>query len=150
MVSDIEGSIQIKEATLIPPDEDFSGATVFLVADMSTIDTDNDDRDEHLRSADFFYTEKFPDMTFRSESFKKVADNKYTVAGALTFHGITKVVILDAIANKNVRSYDNKTIVGFKVNGIIKRTDFGIAITTPSAILSEEVMVRGNVIFEKE
>lgn len=149
MVSEIEGSLKITNATLTTPNEDFSDAAVSVEADMNTIDTDNDGRDTHLKGADFFDVEKFPVMTFKSETFKKTEDKKYVVTGPLTFHGITKNVILDVIANPGVQPWDNKTIVGFKITGKINRSDFGISASTPSAVLSDEVEIFANVIFAK-
>ncbi len=148
-VSDIQGSIKIKDATLTTSKEDFTDASVYLLADMTSIDTDNDNRDEDLRKPDFFDTAKYPDMTFQSNSFKKVSDNKYEVIGLLTFHGISKLTTLEVIASQSTQPWDKKQIVGFKVNGTIKRSDFGISPTTPEAILSDEVAIIANVIFAK-
>ncbi len=149
MVSEIEGSLKITKATLTTPNEDFTDAVISLEADMNTIDTDNDSRDTHLKGDDFFNVEKFPTMTFKSEVFKKTEDKKYEVTGQLTFHGITKNVKLDVIANPGVQPWDNKIIVGFKVTGKINRSDFDISVSTPSAMLSDEVEIFANVIFAK-
>ena len=150
MVSEIEGSVQIKEAALTTVNDDFSDASVSIKADMNTIDTDNDGRDEHLRSPDFFDTEKYPSLRFASSSFKKVGENKFEVTGPLIFHGITQTVTLDVIANPGTNPWDNKSIVGFKVSGKIKRKDFGIGMDTPGAVLSDEVDIKANVIFVKD
>jgi len=150
MVSEIEGSVQIHEAALKTVNDDFSDASVSIKGDMKTIDTDNDGRDEHLRSADFFDTEKYPSLRFASSSFKKVEDNKYEVTGPLIFHGITQTVTLDVVANPGTNPWDNKSIVGFKVSGKIKRKDFGIGMDTPNAVLSDEVFIKANVIFVKD
>jgi polyisoprenoid-binding protein YceI len=149
MVSEIEGSFKVKEATLVSQGNDFSNASVHVVADVGSVDTNNDGRDDHLRKPDFFDAEKYPDMVFKSHSFKKVSDTNYQVTGDLTFHGITKSVVLDATAGTNVNPYDNKPLVGFKVRGTINRTDYGISKDTPSALLSDEVEIRGNFIFVK-
>ena len=149
MVSEIEGSIKISEATLTTPNDDFTDASISLSADMNTIDTDNDGRDNHLKTEDFFNVEKFPVMTFKSESFKQSDGKKYIVTGPLTFHGITKNVSLGVIASPGVQPWDNKAIVGFKVSGTISRADFGISPSTPEALLSDEVTIIANVIFAK-
>ncbi|HZV69107.1 MAG TPA: YceI family protein [Saprospiraceae bacterium] len=149
MVSEIEGSLKITEATLSTPNDDFTDARVTLKADMSTIDTDNDGRDNHLKGADFFEVEKYPFMTFSSETFKKTDDKNYVVTGSLTLHGITKNITLNVIASPGVQPWDSKPIVGFKVQGKILRSDFGISASTPSAVLSDEVEIIGNVIFAK-
>lgn len=150
MVTEIEGSLKIREATLASQGEDFSDASVRIIADMNSIDTDNEGRDEHLRSKDFFDTEKFPEMLFVSNSFSKTEENTYKVSGDLTFHGITRPVVLDAIATVAVRPYDHKTIVGFKVKGEIRRTDFDISTETPGTLLGNEVSIKVNAIFVKE
>ena len=150
MVAEIEGSIVIREARLTTPNQDYTDATIYILADVNTIDTDNDARDEHLRSPDFFDAAKYPDLTFQSTTFKKVGENKYSVTGNLTFHGITKSVTMDVIAAEAIRPYDSKAVVGFKASGVIKRSDFDISASTPSAILSDEVQIKGNAIFVKE
>jgi polyisoprenoid-binding protein YceI len=150
MVSEIEGSVKITEATITSPKEDFSDASVYLVGDMNSIDTDNDARDEHLRTADFFDTEKYPTIIFKSTSFKKTDEHKYTVTGDLTFHGITKPATLEVIANLGINPYDNSTIAGFRVSGTIRRSDFGISTSTPSALLSDETNIMANVKFVKK
>jgi polyisoprenoid-binding protein YceI len=147
MVADIEGSFKIKEATITAPGEDFNDATVNFIADAGSIDTDNEMRDEHLKKADFFNTATYPDIVFKSSSFKKAGDKKYKMDGDLTFHGVTKPVTLDVLANTMVNPMDKKTVAGFKVTGVIKRTDFGIAASAPATLLSDEVSIRGNVKF---
>ena len=74
LVADIDGTFKIKEATITAPNADFADATVTFVADAASIDTDNDMRDEHLKGKDFFNVATYPDMTFKSRSFKKVID----------------------------------------------------------------------------
>lgn len=150
LVSEIEGSVKIKEATLTSPNEDFSDASIYLAGDMNSIDTDNDARDEHLRTADFFDTEKYPSFIFQSTAFKKVDEHKYTVSGQLSFHGITQKASLDVIANLGTNPYDNSSITGFRVNGTINRKDFGISTSIPFAILSDEVNIIANVKFVKK
>ncbi len=147
MVTDVEGSIKVSEASLVAAGDDFANASISVKGDMSSIDTDNDGRDEHLRAPDFFDVAKFPNVTFHSTTFKKISDTKYEVAGLLTLKSVSKQVIFDVTATKNIRPYDNKTIVGFRVNGTINRMDFGISKETPSTMLGEEVQIRGNVIF---
>jgi polyisoprenoid-binding protein YceI len=119
---------------------------VSLVIDAKSIDTDIEDRDEHLRSADLFDTEKYPTMTFKSTSFKKNGDKKYTLTGDFTMHGVTKQVTLEAVANNTFDTYSKKNVTGFRVTGVIKRLDYGIATTTPTAMLSDEVKLMANIV----
>ena len=148
-VSEVEGSFKIFDATINATNDDFTDATVSLSADAASINTDNEQRDTHLKSADYFDVAKFPTITFKSTSFKKVSEGKYKVIGNLTMHGVTKSVELDAIAATGVNPMSKKTIAGFKITGKIKRTDFGIATSTPSAMLGDEVTINTNAEFSK-
>ena len=150
MVSEIEGSMKIIEADLVSAGNDFTNASVSIRADVNSIDTDHEGRDEHLRSPDFFDAAAYPDLVFRSTSFKKLSDHKYLVEGTLSFHGVTKTITLEAEATTAVRPYDDKTVVGFRVHGTIKRTDFNISTGTPSTILEDTVEIKANVIFIKD
>ena len=149
MISEIEGSFQMKEAVLTTTSDDFSDATITMTADVKSINTEVGDRDKHLRTADFFDAEKYPDMVFKSTSFKKTGDKNYKIIGDLSFHGITKPVTLDAIAKMGTHPMTKKPIAGFKVTGIIKRSDFEIAKETLPAFLSDEVELTANVVFAK-
>jgi len=148
-ISEIEGTFKFREATITAPKEDFTDAALYLVIDANTLDTDNDDRDAHLKGPDFFDTSKYPEISFRSTSFKKTGDKKYAVTGDLTMHGITKPVTLETTANFGIHPQSNKPVAGFRVSGTIRRTDFGISPATPSAMLSDEVIIIANAQFSK-
>lgn len=151
MVSDVEGSFKIFDAKITGTKEDFSDAAVELTGDVNSINTENEQRDNHLKQADYFDAAKYPTFTFKSTSFKKVADKKFAVTGDLTLHGVTKQVVLDATYRGTVEHPMNKKqIAGFKVTGTIKRTDFGIAPSTPAAMLGDEVAFTGNAEFVKQ
>lgn len=147
MISEIEGSFKMTESTITAQKEDFSDAVVYMVADVNSIDTDVDERDTHLKSADFFDAAKYPSIVFKSTSFEKQTGNKYKVTGDLTFHGITKQVVLEAIANYATHPMTKKALAGFRVTGTIKRTDFGIAVSTPATMLGDEVNIVANAQF---
>jgi len=150
MISDVEGSFNSFDATITSSKDDFSDAVIELKADVNSVDTDNDQRDEHLRNPDFFDAAKYPSMTFKSKSFKKVADNKYKLVGDLTLHGVTKPVELDVIIKGPAEHpYSKKTVAGFKATGVLKRSDFLISKDTPSAMLSDEITIVANAEFVK-
>ena len=149
MVSDVEGSFKNVEASIISSKDDFSDAKVELSADVASVNTDNDRRDGHLKSADFFDAEKFPKMTFKSTSFKKTGANTYKVTGDFTIKGVTKTVVLDATLRGLNTSNPKKTIAGFKVTGTIKRKDFGIGTSMASATLGDDVALSANTEFVK-
>lgn len=151
LVSEVEGSFKNFDAKVTSTKEDLSDAVIELSADVASINTDNEDRDKHLKAPDYFDAEKFPKLTFKSKTFKKVEGKKYAVTGDLTLHGVTKTVTLDVVFNGTaVHPYTKKTIAGFKTTGKIKRTDFGIAASTPGAVLSDEVLINANTEFIKE
>jgi polyisoprenoid-binding protein YceI len=151
LVSDVEGSFKSLDAKIISSKEDFSDAVIELTADVNSIDTDSEQRDGHLKSPDFFDATKYGTFTFKSNSFKKTGDKKYTMAGDLNLHGVTKPVELEVtFRGTTVHPYSKKTIGGFKVTGRLKRSDFGIGTSTPGAVVSDEVVISANTEFTKD
>jgi len=151
LVSTVEGSFKTFEGKITSSKEDFSDAVIDVTADVNSVNTDNGQRDGHLKGPDFFDAEKFPTLTFKSKSFKKVEGKKYKLSGDLTLHGVTKPIVLDVTMNGPVvHPYNKKTIVGFKVSGTLKRSDFGIGSGTPSAVVSDEVEIKANAEFAKD
>ncbi len=150
MISDVEGSFKKATATLTTSKADFTDAVVEMTADAASISTDNEKRDGHLQSPDFFDVAKFPTLTFKSNSFKKGKDaNTYIVKGNLTMHGVTKPVSLTAVSRTGVNPMSKKDIAGFKITGKLNRSDFGIGGSTPGAIVSDEVLINANAEFVK-
>ncbi|HKC67109.1 MAG TPA: YceI family protein, partial [Bacteroidia bacterium] len=146
---DIDGSFKTFDAKFTSAKEDFSDAVFEFTADVNSINTDNDKRDGHLKSPDFFDVAKFPTLTFKSKTVKKVADNKYTIIGDMTMHGVTKTVSFDAVIRSGVNPMSKKTVVGVKVSGTVNRPMFGLGEKMPDAMLSENVIVRGSAEFSK-
>jgi polyisoprenoid-binding protein YceI len=139
-ISDFNGNFGKFETKITTSKADFSDAVVELSADVNTINTGNEMRDGHLKGADFFDTEKFPTLTFKSTTFKLVKGKNYKIEGDLTMHGVTKKVTLNAIHYGNVENPQNKkTVAGFKVTGVVKRSDFGVGAGFPAPGLSDEV-----------
>lgn len=108
-------------------DGNWTNPKINLVIKTASIDTDNEHRDEHLKSDDFFDVQKFPEMKFKSTSMKKVDDKMYKLKGYLTIKGITKEVELDAKYGGQIDDpQDGMTKAGFKITGDIDRYDFGL------------------------
>ena len=150
-VSEQEGSFKKFNSKITSAKEDFSDAVIELTADVNSIDTDNEKRDEHIKGADYLDAAKYSTLTFKSKSIKKVSDKKYKVTGDLTLHGITKPVELDVTYNGTiVHPKNQKKIAGFKITGLIKRSDFGIAPATPTGVLSDEITLLANTEFVKD
>lgn len=144
-ISDVEGSFKNFDIKVKSSKADFTDAVIELTADVASVNTDNEGRDKHLKSADFFDVEKYPTITFKSTSIKKVKGNMYAVAGNLTMHGVTKPVLLNATFNGTGENpMSKKTTAGFKVGGIIKRTNFNLAASTPAAMLGDNVTLIAN------
>lgn len=150
MVSDVDGMFKNFDASITSSKADFSDAVFRMTAQTNSIFTDNDKRDEHLKSADFFDAEKNPTVSFVSKSLKKSGKNGYKVTGDLTMHGITKPVTLDlTFAGPAENPMSKKTFAGFKVTGKVKRSDFALGGSMPTAILGEEVTIVANGEFTK-
>ena len=149
-ISDVDGLFKKFEATATGSAADFSDAVFELSADVSSIDTEVEMRDKHLRSADFFDVEKFPTMTYKSTGIKKVAENKYTLTGNLTLHGVTKPVTMDLWYRGTIVNPQSKTpTAGFQLTGTIKRSDFGIGEKFAPPMLSDEVKIKADGEFKK-
>jgi len=148
MISEVEGSFNTFTSTVTSSKDDFSDAVVEMTADVSSVNTDNTSRDNHIKGEDYFDAAKYPTITFKSTSFKKIDDKNYKVTGNLTMHGVTKAVELNAFCNTGTHPRTNKPVAGFKITGKIKRSDFGVGSSTP--MLGDEVKVNANAEFAKQ
>ena len=150
MVSNVDGKFKSFDVSVTSTKDDFTDAVIELSADISSINTDNDYRDNDLKSPNFFDAAKFPTLSFKSTSFTKVDAKNYKLKGNLTIHGVTKPVELDVVFNGTSQNPMNKkTVAGFRIKGNIKRKDFGVGDNTPAAVVSDEVEIDANVELDK-
>ncbi len=126
VISEVEGNFSDFEGTVTSMKPDFSDAAIFFSILVSSIDTDDENRDEHLRGEDFFKVEEFPTITFQSTSMKKIKENKYEVTGDLKMLGVTKEVSFNAKYGGTIKDPWGNTKAGFKITGAIDRTDWGL------------------------
>jgi polyisoprenoid-binding protein YceI len=126
VVSDVEGQFKTFSGKVVLDDADLTKSSVEFSVDVASIDTDNADRDKHLRSGDFFAADKHPKITFKSTKIKK-AGKAYKVTGDLTIRGVTKSVTLDVTLTDPVTNPWGKEVRGVKVSGKLKRQDFGVS-----------------------
>lgn len=151
MISQINGRFADFKAVVTTTKADYSDAKIVLTAKVSSIDTDVEARDNHLRSADFFDAEKYPTLTFVSTSVKKVGPKKGVVYGKLTFHGITKNVKLNVVFfGMLTNPMNNKETAGFQVTGVVKRTDYNLGPKFPNAMISDDINIIANVEFSPD
>jgi polyisoprenoid-binding protein YceI len=150
-INEIDGRFLSVDAKLNSSREDLSDAVISLDADIKSINTGNEMRDNNLKGPDCFDADKYGTLSFRSISFKKLDSKHFELVGDLTFHGVTRQVILNVVFNGTVISQMNKKFVsGFKISGAIKRSEFGIAPSYPTTVLSDEVTLDANAEFVKD
>lgn len=139
-ISEIYGAFGKFEATCTAEKADFTDAVIELSADIASINTGIEARDQHLQKSDMFDAEKYPTLNFKSTSVKKGKGKDLTVVGDLTLHGVTKSVTLTATYNGTVQHPMSKAdVAGFKVKGKIKRLDFGIGAELPTMMVGDEI-----------
>jgi len=125
-ISKVSGRFTKVQGTILVDEQDFSKSSVDVTIEASSINTDNEGRDKHLRSADFFDTDKIPTLTFKSVSVKEVAKGKLEVTGDFTMHGVTKRIVLPITNLGTAKSPFNDVRAGFEGSLVLNRGDYGI------------------------
>lgn len=148
VISTVTGTFKSFSGTATAESDDFDNAQIEFSIDAASIDTNNGDRDAHLKSADFFDVSNYPTITFKNGSLKKGADS-YILSGELTLHGITKKIDLDVEYGGTVKDPWGNTKAGFEVTGKINRKEFGLtwnaATETGGVLVGEEIKLHINV-----
>jgi polyisoprenoid-binding protein YceI len=126
VISEVEGSFKKFTGSLVSAKPDFTDAQIDFAVDINSINTDNDMRDKHLKSDDFFNAEQYPNMTFKGTSLTKVSGNKYVLAGNLTIRNVTKPVKFDVTYGGTAKDGYGNTKAGFKATSTINRFDYGL------------------------
>lgn len=142
MFTNVSGKFKTYDAEITTEDDDFTKSEISFSADINSIDTNNTDRDNHLKSADFFDAENHPKLTFKSSSLTKSGD-EYQLTGELSLHGITKTVKLDAEVSGLLKDPWGNTKVAMNISGKINRKDWGLnwnsALETGGVLVGEDV-----------
>jgi len=146
MIAGIKGSFKIFDASIYTTGKDFSTAEVDLWIDTASVSTGSDIRDEHLRSADFLDTERYPQIAFLSNTIKKSGiDNNHELWGDLTIKGISKNVQLNLQFGGIQNDPFGNQKAGFTVTGKIKKSDWDITwnktIDTGGLLVGEEIFI---------
>ncbi len=154
MITNVSGSFKNFHAEVETEDEDFSTANIQLKAEISSIDTNNAQRDAHLRTSDFFEAEKYLEMIFESTKVEKVDEENYLMYGNLTMKGVTKPVKLNVEYSGVTKDPWGGERAGFTVTGKINRTNWGInfnaVLETGNLMLAEEVKINSEIQLVKQ
>ncbi len=146
-ISHVEGIFKSFDATLVSNAEDFSDAKIEMTADIKSLNTEIEMRDNDLRN-NWFEATKFPTLVFKSTGFKKVSDKNYKLEGNITIHGITKPIAFDVVFNgKTLSPMSKKYVVGFTTTGKLNRSDFGVGKPTILTGVGDEVELKSNAEF---
>ncbi|MBI3004592.1 MAG: YceI family protein [Ignavibacteriales bacterium] len=126
IISEVEGSFKVYSGALQSQTSDFADVAVDFAVDVNSINTDNEMRDKHLKSDDFFNAENYPKMTFKSSSWKKAGKNEYILEGDLTIRDVTKRVEFSVVYGGTIKDPWGNTKAGFKATTVINRFDYGL------------------------
>ena len=128
MITNVTGSFNNFQVEVTTEEEYFTKSTIHFTAEVDSLSTGNSQRDQHLKSPDFFDISNFPQLKFNATELKKVNGNEsYQLTGDLTIKNITKSIVLNVeFGGIAVDPYGN-TKAGFSIDGKINRKDFGLA-----------------------
>jgi len=150
-VAEVEGKFNDFDGTVVSKSDDFNGAEVTFSAKTASIDTDNERRDGHLKSADFFDAEKFPDLSFKGTLSKD--GGKFKLKGDLTMKGVTKPAEFEVTYIGTIDT-GRGVKAGFKLNGEINRQDFGVSWANKLAggemVVSDKVQIVAKIELNKK
>lgn len=154
MFTNVSGKFNNYAVELSNEDDDFSTSEIAFSADINTIDTNNTDRDNHLKSGDFFDAENFPKMTFKSTAIEKKSDSDYSVSGELTIKDVTKPVTLNLEYSGLMKDPWGNIKAGLSIETKINRKDFGLtwnaALETGGVLVGEEVKIFAEIQIVKQ
>jgi len=154
VISDVDGEFKKVDGTITSSKQDWTDLSATLTADVNSISTDNEMRDKHLKSDDFFNAEKFPTITFESKKIKNLGGNKYLLTGDLTIRDVTKSVSVPLVYNGSVKDPWGNLKAGFKATGKINRKDFNLkysnAAATGEAVVGDEVEFTADIVLIKQ
>ncbi len=154
MIANVTGGFTKFNVDAVTEGNDFTKAKVNFTADVNSINTNNEQRDGHLKSADFFDAEKFPHVKFESTSITKKSDEEYNMHGNLTIKDVTKPVNLAVNFGGIGKDPYGNTKAGFTIDGKINRKDFGLtwnaALVTGGMLVGEELKIQSEIQLAKQ
>lgn len=154
MITNVKGEFRSFNASVISDGNDFSNAEVNVEIDATSIFTNNESRDAHLKSADFFDVEKYPTITFKSTNVKEKDSDSFQLTGDLTIRDVTNPVVLDVDFGGTITDTYGNDKAGFSLSGKISRKEWGLnwnaALETGGVMVSDDVKINAEVQFVKE
>ena len=154
VISTVSGFFKSFEGSVETENEDFQGAKIDFSIDINSIDTNQTQRDEHLKSADFFDAAAYPHIKFHSSSFTKTGDDEYELKGELTIKSVTKPVTLNVEFGGSTADFYGNTKAGFEITGKINRKDFGLTwdgvTEAGSVVVGEDIKLTINAQLTKQ
>ena len=149
VIAEVTGKFNDFSCTVQTKGDDFNGAQIEVGIKTASIFTNNEKRDNHLRSADFFDAEKYPQISFKSTAFEKTAENTYKINGVLTMHGISKPVVLEAKLKGLVKDPWGNSRAGFKATTALDRYEYDLkwntALEGGGLLVGKEVSIEINL-----
>lgn len=154
MISKVRGNFASFSGNIELDENNPAAAAVDVTVDIASIDTRDEQRDGHLRSADFFDVETYPQAHFRSTNVERIGDKKAKVTGDLTLHGVTKPIILDVEYEGMAKSPWGTYSAGFTASTKLNRKEWGLswnqALETGGVLVGEEVTINVEVELVKQ
>jgi len=154
MISNVTGFFKKFEGTVETEGDDFATAKIHFSADVDSINTNNEQRDGHLKTGDFFDAAAHPQIKFESTKLEKVTAENYKLHGNFTIKGVSKVTVLDVDFGGIAKDSYGNTRAGFTVSGKINRQDFGMtfnaATETGGLVLSNDINLHSSIQFIKQ
>ncbi|MCM3177693.1 YceI family protein [Cytobacillus horneckiae] len=145
MIANVKGTFNQFDATIEADPDDLTSASIELNIDLASVDTRNEDRDNHLRSADFFNVEKNPKMTFATTNIERKGEGEYNVTGNLTIAGVTKSETISVTYEGSGVDPWGNVKVGFTADGSLNRSDYGLtwnsALETGGVLVGDKIKI---------
>ncbi|MDP9728413.1 YceI family protein [Alicyclobacillus tolerans] len=154
MVSNVRGVFNDFDATVHTEGEDLSTADIVVTINPNSIDTRNSQRDEHLRSADFFKVNEYPEIVFRAHNLQHKGGEKHELQGEITIVGVTKPLTLDVEISGPAKNPWGNEVIGVVGSGSLNRSDFGLtynaALETGGVLIGDTIKLNIEVEFVKK
>ena len=149
MITNVSGTFDRYRAGMTSVNPDFSDSTVWFEADTDSVNTRNPQRDEHLRSVDFFKSADHPKMSFKSTSFTKTGDKTFSVSGDLTIREVSRPFTFTVEHTGQHKDPWGRLKAGFEMSGVLNRTDYGLVwqlgTEDGTTVVDEQVKILVNI-----